>query len=102
MFGILGRNAKPELLARRALLAAGYRFRLHRRDLHGAPDIVLPGRKVAIFVHGCIWHRHTVCKNAKLPSTRPEFWLGKLEGRVARDGRAVQVLLFDGLRVLTI
>lgn len=102
MSGIHGKNTKPEMLARRALFAAGYRFRLHRRDLPGAPDIVLPGRKVAIFVHGCFWHMHSGCKNAKLPSTRPEFWLDKLEGNVARDRRAIEALLSAGWRVLTV
>ena len=102
MSGIRGKNTKPELLARRALFAAGYRFRLHRRDLPGAPDIVLPGRKVAIFVHGCFWHLHAGCRNAKLPCTRPEFWLGKLEGNVARDRRAVEALLLGDWRVLTV
>jgi len=102
MSGIRGKNTKPELLARRALFAAGYRFRLHRRDLPGAPDIVLPGRKVAVFAHGCFWHMHVGCKNAKLPSTRTEFWRGKLEGNVARDRRAIEALLADGWRVLTV
>lgn len=102
MSGIRGKNTKPELLTRRALFAAGYRFRLHRRDLPGAPDIVMPGRKIAIFVHGCFWHLHAGCKNAKLPSTRPEFWLGKLEGNVARDRRAVEALLLSDWRVLTV
>ena len=102
MSGIRGKNTKPELLTRRALFAAGYRFRLHRRELPGAPDIVMPGRKVAIFVHGCFWHLHAGCKNAKLPSSRPEFWLGKLEGNVARDQRTVQALLLNDWRVLTV
>ena len=102
MSGIRGKNTKPEMLARRALFAAGYRFRLHRRDLPGAPDIVLPGRKVAIFAHGCFWHMHAGCKNAKLPSTRREFWRAKLEGNVARDQRAIEALHVDGWRVLTV
>lgn len=102
MSGIRGKNTKPEMLARRALFAAGYRFRLHRRDLPGVPDIVLPSRKVAIFVHGCYWHLHSDCKNAKLPATRPEFWLAKLEGNVARDRRAIEALLSEGWRVLTV
>jgi DNA mismatch endonuclease (patch repair protein) len=69
MSGIRGKNTKPEILIRRALFSAGYRFRLHRRDLPGAPDVVLPGRKVALFVHGCFWHMHAGCRNARLPST---------------------------------
>jgi DNA mismatch endonuclease (patch repair protein) len=102
MSGIRGKNTKPEMLVRRALFASGYRFRLHRRDLPGAPDIVLPGRKVAIFAHGCFWHMHAGCKNAKLPSTRREFWRGKLEANVERDRRAIELLLTDGWRVLTV
>lgn len=102
MSGIQGKNTKPEMLVRRALFASGDRFRLHRRDLPGAPDIVLPGRRVAVFVHGCFWHMHAGCKYAKLPSTRPEFWLAKLEGNVARDHRAIEALLADGWRVLTV
>ena len=102
MSGIRGKNTKPELLTRRALFAAGYRFRLHRCDLPGAPDIAMSGRKIAIFVHGCFWHQHAGCKNAKLPSTRPEFWLRKLEGNVARDHRAVEALLLNDWRVLTV
>ena len=102
MSGIRGKNTKPEMLVRRALFAAGYRFRLHRRDLPGAPDIVLPGRRVAVFVHGCFWHMHAGCKYAKLPSTRPEFWSQKLEGNVARDHRAIEALLADGWRSLTV
>ncbi|WKB50759.1 very short patch repair endonuclease [Eleftheria terrae] len=100
MSGIRGKNTKPEILLRKALFAAGYRFRLHRRDLPGAPDIVLPGRRVAVFVHGCFWHRHAGCKNAKLPSSREEFWRTKLEGNVERDRRAVNALRSEGWRVL--
>lgn len=102
MSGIRGKNTKPEMLVRQALFALGHRFRLHRRDLPGAPDIVLPGRRVAVFVHGCFWHMHAGCKYAKLPSTRPEFWLQKLEGNVGRDHRAIEALLADGWRVLTV
>ena len=102
MSGIRGKNTKPEMLVRRALFASGYRFRLHRRDLPGAPDIVLSERRVAVFVHGCFWHMHAGCTFAKLPSTRPEFWLQKLEGNVARDHRAIEALLADGWRSLTV
>lgn len=102
MSGIRGKNTKPEMVARRALFAAGYRFRLHRRELPGAPDIVLPARKVAVFVHGCFWHLHAGCKNARLPSTRQDFWRAKLEGNVARDRRAVEALVANGWRVLTV
>ena len=102
MIGIKGKHTKPEMIVRRALFAAGYRFRLHRRDLPGAPDVVLPGRKVAIFAHGCFWHMHAGCKNAKLPSTRPEFWRAKLEGNVRRDQRDIEALRANGWRVLVV
>ena len=72
MAGIKGKNSRPELLVRRLLFASGYRFRLHRRDLPGTPDIVMPGRMVAIVVHGCFWHTYQVRRYAKLPATRPD------------------------------
>jgi DNA mismatch endonuclease (patch repair protein) len=102
MSGIRGKNTKPEFVVRQALFAAGFRFRLHRRDLPGAPDVVLPGRKVAIFVHGCFWHQHKHCRFAKLPSTRAEFWKAKLDGNVNRDRQAIDALREAGWRVLTV
>jgi DNA mismatch endonuclease (patch repair protein) len=102
MSSIGGKNTKPEVLVRKALFAAGYRFRLHRKDLSGSPDVVLPGRKVAIFANGCFWHMHAGCKNAKLPATRAEFWKDKLQGNVERDNRAVETLRAQGWRVLTV
>lgn len=102
MAGIKGRNTKPEIVVRKALFAAGFRFRLHRDDLPGRPDIVLPGRKVAVFVHGCFWHAHTGCRFAKTPSTRREFWEAKLAANVERDRRASDALLFTGWRVLVV
>lgn len=102
MAGIQGKNTKPELIVRRLLFASGYRFRLHRRDLPGAPDIVMPSRKVAIFVHGCFWHMHQGCRFSKMPATRPEFWKAKLEANVERDRRAVEKLQALGWRVLCV
>lgn len=102
MAGIQGKNTKPELIVRRMLFASGYRFRLHRRDLPGAPDIVMPGRKVAVFVHGCFWHMHNGCRYAKMPATRPEFWKVKLETNRERDRRAVERLRALGWRVLCV
>lgn len=102
MSGIRAKNTKPELVIRRTLFALGFRFRLHRRDLPGAPDIVLPGRRVVLFVHGCFWHRHKCCRYAKLPTTRPAFWKGKLDGNVSRDKQAVSALLAQGWRVLVV
>ncbi len=102
MAGIKGRNTKPELQVRKALHAGGFRFRLHRKELPGCPDIVMPGRKVAIFVHGCFWHAHHGCRLAKVPSTRSEFWKEKLGRNAARDQAAVQTLQRQGWRVLVV
>lgn len=102
MAGIKGKHSQPELLVRRLLFASGYRFRLHRRDLPGTPDIVMPGRKIAIFVHGCFWHFHQGCRFAKMPSTRPEFWKAKLEANVERDRRSIEKLQAIGWRVLCV
>lgn len=102
MSGIKGKHTKPEMLARALLTAAGFRYRLHRRDLPGAPDIVLPGRRVAIFVHGCFWHAHEGCQLAAMPSTRREFWKAKLASNVGRDEAAVAKLGMLGWRVLIV
>jgi len=102
MAGIKGKNSAPELLVRRLLFASGYRFRLHRRDLPGTPDIVMPGRMVAVFVHGCFWHMHQDCRYAKLPRTRPDFWKAKLLANVKRDRLAIETLNALGWRVLVV
>ncbi len=102
MSGIRARDTKPEVLVRKALFRAGFRFRLHRRDLPGSPDVVLPGRRVAVFVHGCFWHAHPGCRYAKIPATRREFWESKLAANVERDTRAREALLSAGWRVLVV
>lgn len=102
MSGIRSKNSKPEMLVRRLLFAAGFRFWLHRRDLPGTPDIVMPGRGIVIFVHGCFWHVHRGCKYSKMPATRSEFWAAKLQANVERDQRAVEQLAIAGWRVLCI
>lgn len=102
MSGIRGKDTKPEMEVRRALHAAGFRFRLHRRDLPGAPDVVLPGLRVAILVHGCFWHMHKGCRYSKIPSTRTDFWKAKLEGNAKRDQQAERELLAAGWRVLVV
>lgn len=102
MSGIKGRNTRPEMLVRAYLHAQGLRFRLHRKDLPGSPDVVLPKYRVAIFVHGCFWHRHVGCKYTTSPSTRQEFWQQKFAGNIARDQRNQAALLEVGWRVLII
>ena len=79
------KNTGPELAVRRCLHALGYRFRLHRTDLPGTPDIVLPKYRKAIFVHGCFWHRHQGCKKTTTPKTRVDFWKEKFQANVQRD-----------------
>ena len=92
----------PELTVRSALHALGFRFRLHRRDLPGTPDVVLSKYKVAVFVQGCFWHQHGGCKKATLPKTRSEFWSAKLSENVARDRRVRQRLIDMGWRYFDI
>ena len=102
MAGIRGKDTKPEMRVRKALFAGGYRYRLHRRDLPGTPDIVLPGRRVAIFVIGCFWHGHSGCSLAKVPGTRTEFWKEKFESNRQRDRVAAEALRVAGWRVLVV
>jgi DNA mismatch endonuclease (patch repair protein) len=102
MTGIRGRDTKPELVVRRGLHAAGFRFRLHRGDLPGRPDIVLPKHQVVIFVHGCFWHRHEGCANFRLPMTNRKFWREKFARNVDRDTAAARELLNRGWRVLIV
>lgn len=84
---VRGRDTKPEMRVRRALHAAGLRYRLHDRRLPGTPDLVFPGRRLALFVHGCFWHQHPGCAAARMPKSRLEFWSSKLTGNVERDAR---------------
>lgn len=98
MARIGSKHTAPELTVRRLLHGLGYRFRLHRRDLPGKPDIVLPGRRKAIFVHGCFWHAHG-CKIGQRPKSRPDFWLPKLARNQARDLANVENLRAAGWEV---
>lgn len=85
MSRVRGKGTKPEMIVRRLVHGLGYRYRLHRRNLPGTPDLVFAGRKKVIFVHGCFWHRHENCKLARLPKSRHDFWIPKLEGNRRRD-----------------
>lgn len=82
---VRSKHSSPEMVVRRLLHRAGYRYRLHRKGLPGTPDLVFPGRKKVIFVNGCFWHRHEGCALARLPKSRLDFWLPKLEGNRLRD-----------------
>jgi DNA mismatch endonuclease, patch repair protein len=87
MSRIRGADTKPEIIVRSLLHRMGYRFRLHRRDLPGTPDIVLPRPATVVFVHGCFWHRHKNCKGATTSKTRVKFWQSKFATNVERDAR---------------
>jgi DNA mismatch endonuclease (patch repair protein) len=93
------KGTKPELVVRQSLHAMGFRYRLHRRDLPGRPDIVLPSRRVAIFVHGCFWHRHPGCVRTTTPKTNAQYWLPKFAENEARDARVNAALGASGWRV---
>jgi DNA mismatch endonuclease, patch repair protein len=101
MSRIRGKDTKPELLLRRGLHARGFRFRLHRRELPGCPDLVFPRFRTVIFVHGCFWHGHD-CLMFKLPATRAEFWAAKIAGNRKRDARALEGLSARGWRILIV
>lgn len=102
MSRIKGKNTSPELKVRSLLHGLGYRFRLHRKDLPGCPDIVLPKLQKVIFVHGCFWHRHQGCKYATTPSTNVDFWLRKFDVNVERDREVQKRLKQLGWTVLVI
>ena len=101
MSRIKGKDTTPEMLVRRWLWKNGYRYRLHKKDLAGKPDIVLSRYRAAIFVHGCFWHRHG-CQATTTPTTRPNFWATKFQENVDRDERNIKDLLSGGWRVLVI
>ena len=100
MSRIRDRDTGPEMTVRRILHRLGYRFRLHRRDMPGKPDIVLTKFNTVIFVQGCFWHRHPGCQYAYMPKTRTEFWERKFQETVARDARNSQQLRDSGWKVL--
>lgn len=102
MAKIKGRDTRPEKVVRSLLHSLGARFRLNRRDLPGTPDIVLPGRRLVIFVHGCFWHRHGGCRGATSPQTRRKFWQTKFAANQARDARVAKQLRKAGWRVMIV
>lgn len=102
MSRIRGRDTRPERIVRSIIHRMGYRFRLHRTDLPGSPDIVLPKHRIVIFVNGCFWHRHRGCKYAYHPKTRKAFWRAKFRDNVDRDRRARRRLTRMGWRVIVV
>lgn len=102
MSRIRSKNTKPELVVRKLIFAAGYRYRLHVRTLPGSPDLVFPRRKKAVFVHGCFWHQHASCDFARMPKSRVEFWEKKFSDNKKRDQSAIEMLNHAGWAVLVI
>jgi len=102
MASVRGKDTGPELVVRKLLHAAGYRFRLHSANLPGRPDIVFPLRKKVVFVHGCFWHSHPNCPRAKRPAANSEFWEQKISRNVERDAAATSKLQSSGWQVLIV
>jgi DNA mismatch endonuclease (patch repair protein) len=102
MARVRNRNTTPEITVRSLLHRLGYRFRLHRRDLPGTPDIVMPGLRTVIFVNGCFWHQHAHCVAAARPTSNCDYWNAKLDGNIARDTRCQQLLRSLGWRVVVV
>ena len=99
---VKARDTAPEMAVRKALTRLGLRYRLHRKDLPGCPDIVLPGRRLAIFVHGCFWHGHECARGARVPQQNRDYWLAKVARNRARDAVSQYALTALGWRVGTV
>lgn len=102
MAAIKSSNTKPEIAVRKLLHARGFRFRLHRKDLPGRPDIVLPRYKTVVFVNGCFWHQHEGCRIASKPRSQQEYWHSKLARNVARDKINFTALTELGWQVIVV
>ncbi len=103
MAKIRGRDTRPEMAVRSLLHGAGFRFRLHAKDLPGRPDLVLPKHRAVVFVHGCFWHRHARCRDGRsMPASNRSYWVPKFERNLARDRRVKQALRRRGWRVITV
>lgn len=97
---VRSKDTKPEVFVRSVLHRMGYRFRLHRKDLPGNPDIVLPKHRTAVFIHGCFWHQHPGCRKATVPQNNRDYWERKLSRNVERDALSVRALEEAGWRVV--
>ncbi len=99
---VKGRNTTPELRVRKLLTRLGLRYRLHRRDLPGSPDVVMPGRRTVVCVHGCFWHGHDCARGARVPKANTDYWVQKVARNRARDAAARAALGDAGWRTVTI
>lgn len=95
-------DTKPEMIVRRMIHSLGYRYRLHRPDLPGRPDLVFPSRRKVIFVNGCFWHNHTNCAKVRIPETNREYWVDKIERNSERDKRNLSLLQESGWQAETV
>lgn len=102
MRAVKSKNTSPEILVRRLLHARGYRYRLHGKDLPGCPDVVFPGRKKVLFVHGCFWHGHDCARGSRIPKTNSDYWIKKVARNRARDVASLKHLRLHGWRVLAL
>ncbi len=103
MSRVRGKNSKPELAVRSMLHKAGFRFRLHKKELPGTPDIVLPKYKTTIFIHGCFWHRHCKCRRGRsVPNSNKEYWNSKFKRTIERDKENIKFLLASNWKVIVI
>lgn len=101
MSRVRGKDTRPEMIVRRTVYGLGYRYRLHDKRLPGKPDLVFPGRRRVIFMHGCFWHRHD-CARATMPKSNSEYWILKFERNVMRDAAVLRALQESGWRALVI
>jgi DNA mismatch endonuclease (patch repair protein) len=99
---VRGKDARPEWILRSALHRLGFRFQIHRKDLPGKPDLVLPKYRAVVLVHGCFWHRHMKCRHISMPSTNQEFWSNKFSATIKRDSRVLRELHAHGWRTIVI
>ena len=102
MAKVKSKGMKPEMRVRKLLHGLGYRYRLHRANLPGRPDLVFPSRRKVVFVNGCFWHRHNGCSRVRIPATNRDYWLSKLESNYIRDVRNVNLLEEQGWSVITV
>ena len=99
---VRAKDTRPEWILRSALHRLGFRFQIHRKDLPGMPDLVLPKYRAVVLVHGCFWHRHMKCRDASMPSTNQEFWYNKFSATIKRDSRVLRELHAQGWRTMVI